>query len=42
MENTYKQITDKIIASLEAGVAPWVRPWDANLGSPRNGASGHI
>ena len=27
----YQRVTDKIIASLEAGVAPWVRPWHAEV-----------
>jgi N-terminal domain of anti-restriction factor ArdC len=24
----YQELTDKIIAALEAGVAPWRRPWE--------------
>lgn len=36
----YQEITDKIIAALEAGTAPWVKPW-ASCGSPRNAISGH-
>jgi antirestriction protein ArdC len=24
----YQELTDKIIAALEAGTAPWRRPWD--------------
>lgn len=40
----YKQITDKIIAQLEAGSVPWVQPWSAGPGiagvaMPRNGAT---
>jgi antirestriction protein ArdC len=40
----YQEITDKIIAELEAGCVPWVRPWGtaaakAPLGMPRNAAS---
>ena len=27
MNDIYQTITDKIIAELEAGTAPWVRPW---------------
>jgi len=38
----YQDITDAIVASLEAGVAPWTCPWDRSLGLPRNGHSGHI
>jgi antirestriction protein ArdC len=26
----YQELTDKIVAALEAGIAPWRRPWDAN------------
>jgi len=40
--DNYKKVTDRIVAALEAGVAPWVKPWDASLGQPRNGHSGHI
>lgn len=41
----YQEITDKIIAELEAGRAPWAQPWDsasvsAPLGMPRNAATG--
>ncbi|OYX93979.1 MAG: hypothetical protein B7Y74_08295, partial [Novosphingobium sp. 35-62-5] len=25
--NLYQQITDRIIADLEAGRVPWVQPW---------------
>ena len=41
----YQELTDKITAALEAGVAPWRRPWDPNAcgGSnmPVNVATGH-
>lgn len=36
----YQEITDKIIAALEAGTAPWVKPW-SSCGSPRNAITGH-
>lgn len=41
----YDEITDKIIAELEAGRVPWVRPWGtaaakAPLAMPRNAATG--
>ena len=35
----YTTITDKIIAALESGTAPWVKPW-ASLGAPRNAITG--
>ena len=37
-KNIYEAITEKIIDSLEAGVIPWARPWDAvQYGEHRNG-----
>src|SRR5262245_27441559 len=41
----YEEITNKIIAELEAGRLPWVQPWassgvPAPLGMPKNGATG--
>ena len=41
----YQEVTDKIIAELEAGRVPWVQPWgsagiNATLGLPKNAASG--
>jgi len=43
--NLYDEITDKIIAELEAGRFPWVQPWGkatakAPLGLPRNASTG--
>ncbi|MGE5516214.1 MAG: ArdC family protein [Bacteroidota bacterium] len=40
----YQEITDRIIAELEAGIVPWVQPWGrsevgAGLGLPRNAAT---
>ncbi len=34
----HTEVTEKIIASLQKGVAPWVRPWDSSLtdGLPTN------
>lgn len=40
----YADVTNRIIAALEAGSPPWRRPWDpakAPGGGPVNGASGH-
>lgn len=39
----YIEVTDRIIAELEAGTLPWVKPWDdgrAALGLPRNAGTG--
>lgn len=37
----YQEVTDKLIAAIEAGTAPWQRPWQhvASAGLPMNGAS---
>lgn len=35
MRDVYQEVTDRIAAALEKGVAPWVRPWTA-AGAPRN------
>jgi antirestriction protein ArdC len=42
----YQEITDKIIAELEAGRLPWVQPWgtsavQAPLAMPKNAATQH-
>jgi antirestriction protein ArdC len=42
--NLYTEITDKIVAELEAGRVPWVQPWgtagaNAPLAMPRNAAT---
>ncbi|OHV86684.1 ArdC family protein [Mesorhizobium sp. ORS 3428] len=39
----YSEITDRIIADLERGSVPWVKPWGrarASLGLPKNAATG--
>jgi antirestriction protein ArdC len=43
--NLYSEITDKIIAELEAGRVPWIQPWGtatakAPLGLPKNASTG--
>lgn len=44
MRDIYQEITETIIAALEAGITPWHRPWrDGNTGSaiePHNAATG--
>jgi Antirestriction protein len=40
--NLYEQITNRIIAELEAGRVPWVQPWEsakAGIGMPYNAVS---
>lgn len=40
MQNIYSRITDRIIAELEAGTPPWVRPWSTDPDPlPRNALS---
>jgi antirestriction protein ArdC len=36
----YEQITERIIALLEAGTVPWRKPWKSQTGLPRNLCSG--
>lgn len=36
----YQAITDQIVAQLEAGVAPWRKPWNAEFGMPRSLTTG--
>jgi antirestriction protein ArdC len=42
----YQEVTDRIIAALEAGTPPWRRPWDPDKAGgpamPRNAATGHL
>jgi antirestriction protein ArdC len=40
--NPYQNVTDRILTSLEAGIAPWVKPWSATAGQnvPMNVISG--
>ncbi|MCR5890384.1 ssDNA-binding domain-containing protein [Hymenobacter sp. J193] len=35
-------VTDRIVASLEGGIIPWRKPWNAGAGAPRNYISGHV
>ena len=39
-KNIYEEITERIIDSLETGVIPWARPWEASqYGEHRNGVT---
>ncbi len=31
MRDLYAEVTNKIIAALEAGTPPWIRPWSGEL-----------
>ena len=41
MSDLYQSVTDKIVAALEAGTPPWIRPWtaDGDNGLPVNGTT---
>ncbi|EAU56092.1 ArdC family protein [Mariprofundus ferrooxydans] len=39
MKNIYEDVTNRIIAELEKGCAPWVKPWSASNGVPMNAVS---
>lgn len=32
MRNLYQEVTDQIVAELEAGATPWVKPWSGTPG----------
>lgn len=38
----YQAVTDQVIALLEAGVAPWRKPWSAEFGMPRSLTTGKV
>ena len=35
----YQEITNKIICQIEAGILPWVQPWQGGLSLPRNAST---
>lgn len=35
--DTYQEVTDRIVEALDAGVAPWVQPWQTPHVMPHNG-----
>ena len=41
MSTVYETVTERIVAELEQGVAPWVKPWKggARIELPRNAVS---
>jgi antirestriction protein ArdC len=38
--DAYQQVTDQVIAMLEAGTAPWHQPWNTETGLPRSLSTG--
>jgi antirestriction protein ArdC len=36
IEKPYQVLTDRILALLEQGTVPWQKPWQSNVGLPRN------
>lgn len=39
--SVYERITQRVIAALEAGTTPWMRPWATTDAGPRNVVTGH-
>lgn len=39
MRDLYQEVTNRIVASLEAGTPPWVKPWSVSDQRPRNAAT---
>jgi antirestriction protein ArdC len=40
MNDITQQVTDRIIAELEAGAAPWVKPWRADSSADKSIVTG--
>ncbi|WP_370538913.1 zincin-like metallopeptidase domain-containing protein (plasmid) [Synechococcus elongatus PCC 11801] len=38
----FEEVTNRIIALLESGTKPWVKPWSVESGGFRNALSGHV
>ena len=38
--DVHQDVTDRIVAALEQGTAPWVKPWNARGGLPVNATTG--
>ena len=38
-DELYSQVTEQIIADLEAGTIPWEKPWDGGFSLPRNAST---
>lgn len=38
----YQEITDRIVAAIEAGSPPWIRPWSVSDQRPKNAATGRL
>lgn len=34
--DVHQEVTDRIVSALEAGTAPWVKPWNGSAGLPMN------
>src|SRR5258706_14839825 len=39
MKDFYQDVTNRIVAAIEAGTPPWVRPWSVSDQRPRNAAT---
>ena len=38
----YQHVTDRIVAAIEAGTPPWVRPWSVSDQRPKNAGTGRL
>jgi antirestriction protein ArdC len=42
MKDFYQNVTDRIVAAIEAGTPPWVRPWSVSDQRPKNAATNRL
>jgi antirestriction protein ArdC len=42
MKDFYQSVTDRIVAAIEAGTPPWVRPWSVSDQRPNNAATNRL
>jgi antirestriction protein ArdC len=42
MKDFYQDVTNRIVAAIEAGTPPWVKPWSVSDQRPKNAATGRL
>jgi antirestriction protein ArdC len=42
MKDFYQEVTNRIVAAIEAGTPPWVRPWSVSDQRPKNAATNRL
>ncbi len=42
MKDFYQDVTTRIVAAIEAGTPPWVKPWSVSDQRPKNAATGRL